>query len=118
MKIIALALLAFSTIPAYSQEAVDLIESTLKLGISEEKEFYFGFAEGDQIVLNVEVVKGKSIGEVEVAEYPSFTKFSDYETSGIVDKKIQVSKREFINLDSRIKDWLGKFVKYTFNVFP
>lgn len=69
MKLIPLALLLFSSFWAYSQEAVELIESTLKLGISEEKEFYFGFAEGDQIVLNVEVIKGKSLGEVEVAEY-------------------------------------------------
>lgn len=54
MKLIPLALLLFSSFLACSQEAVELIESTLKLGISEEKEYYFGFAEGDQIVLDVE----------------------------------------------------------------
>ncbi|WP_186280252.1 hypothetical protein [Fluviicola chungangensis] len=47
MKLIALALLVFgATTAAYAQDPVDLIESTLKLGISEEKEFFFGFAEG------------------------------------------------------------------------
>ena len=47
MKIIALALLVFgSTTAVYAQDPVDLIESTLKVGISEEKEFFFGFAEG------------------------------------------------------------------------
>lgn len=49
MKLIALALLVFgSTTAVYGQDPVDLIESTLKLGISEEKEFFFGFAEGDK----------------------------------------------------------------------
>ena len=44
MKLFTLALLLFGSFLVYSQEAVELIESTLKLGISEEKEFYFGFA--------------------------------------------------------------------------
>jgi len=51
MKLVAFALLFTSAITAYSQEAIDLIESTLKLGISEEKEFYFGFAAGDKFCL-------------------------------------------------------------------
>ena len=93
MKLIALALLVFgSTTAVYAQESVDLIESTLKLGISEEKEFFFGFAEGDQIVLNLEVIKGKKSGEIEVAEYPNSTRFSDYEVREIKDKKFSVSK--------------------------
>lgn len=92
MKLCALALLLFSAITAYSQETVDLIESTLKLGISEEKEFYFGFAEGDQIVLNFEVVKGKALEEIEIVEYPSTTKFSDYKTKEILAKKLLVGK--------------------------
>lgn len=108
MKLFALALLLFSPFWACSQEPVELIESTLKLGISEEKEFYFGFAEGDQIVLNVEVVKGKSIGEVEIAEYPSFTKFTDYETSGITNKKIQVPKDGIYKFRFKNKGLVGK----------
>jgi hypothetical protein len=50
MKLIPLALLLFGSCLTYSQEAIDLIESTLKLGISEEKEYYFGFAEGGNLV--------------------------------------------------------------------
>lgn len=92
MKLIPLALLLFSSFLACSQEAVELIESTLKLGISEEKEYYFGFAEGDQIVLDVKVIKGKVIEEVEIVEYPTSTKFSDYKTKKITDKKITVNK--------------------------
>lgn len=92
MKLFALALLLFSPFWACSQDPVELIESTLKLSISEEKEFYFGFAEGDQIVLNVEVVKGKKLGEIEVGEYPRNTRFTDYEARKIREKKLQVSK--------------------------
>ncbi|WP_430404093.1 hypothetical protein [Fluviicola sp.] len=108
MKLFALALLLFSSFLGYSQEAVELIESTLKLGISEEKEFYFGFAEGDQIVLNVDIVKGKKLGEIEVVEYPGTTRFTDYEAKRIKDKKLLVSKQSiykfrFINSAKRTK---------------
>ena len=118
MKIIALALLLCSTITTYSQDPIDLIESTLKLGISEEKEFYFGFAEGDQIVLNVEVLKGKSIGEVEIAEYPNFTKFTDYETSGITNKKLPVSKDGIYKFRIKNKGLVGKICKIHIQRIP
>lgn len=118
MKLFALALLLFGSFWGYSQEAVELIESTLKLGISEEKEFYFGFAEGDQIVLNVEVIKGKSLGEVEVAEYPSFTKFTDYETKKITDKKFQVSKDGIYKFRFTNKGLLGKICKIHIQRIP
>lgn len=118
MKLFALALLLLSSLPGYSQEAVELIESTLKLGISEEKEYYFGFAEGDQIVLNFEVVKGKSIGEVEVLEYPSFTKFSDYETSAITNKKLPVSKDGIYKFRFKNKGLSGKICKIHIQRIP
>ncbi len=118
MKLFALALLLFGSFWGYSQEAVELIESTLKLGISEEKEFYFGFAEGDEIVLNVEVIKGKSLGEVEVAEYPSFTKFTDYETKKLTDKKFQVSKEGIYKFRFTNKGLLGKICKIHIQRIP
>ncbi len=118
MKLTTLALLLLSSFRASSQETVELIESTLKLGITEEKEFYFGFAEGDQIVLNVEVLKGKSLGEVEVSEYPSFTKFTDYETSGILDKKIQVSKDGIYKFRFKNKGLIGKICKIHIQRIP
>ncbi|MGV3612622.1 MAG: hypothetical protein ACO1N0_16810 [Fluviicola sp.] len=92
MKLFALALLLFGSCLAYSQETIDLIESTLKLGISEEKEYYFGFAEGDQIVLNFEVVKGKALEEIEITHYPVPVKFSEYGPRKITDKKLTVPK--------------------------
>jgi hypothetical protein len=91
MKSIVFALLFFSSF-AYSQKAVKLLESTLKLAGSEEKEFYFGFAEGDEIVLDVEVLKGKSLVEVEVAQYPDLTKFSRVETKKLKHKTFPVSR--------------------------
>ncbi|MGV3609969.1 MAG: hypothetical protein ACO1N0_03400 [Fluviicola sp.] len=91
MKSIVFALLFLSSF-AHSQKAVKLLESSLKLGGSEEKEFYFGFAEGDEIVLDVEVLKGKSLVEVEVANYPNSTQFSQIETKKIKHKTFLVSK--------------------------
>lgn len=93
MKLIALALLVFgTTTAAYAQESVDLIESTFKLEKDEEKIILFGFAEGDQIVLNMQITKGKELEEIEIAQYPVPVKFSEYGPRKITDKKLTVSK--------------------------
>ena len=57
MKLIALALLVFgSTTAVYAQDPVDLIESTLKLGISEERNSSLALLRGINFVSLKEIV--------------------------------------------------------------
>ena len=81
------ALSVFGQIPP-----VDVAELTLKISALGTEEFFYGFAEGDQIVLNFEELKGKELKEVEIIELPGSSKFMDYKTVKIVDKKISVNK--------------------------
>ena len=53
---------------------------------------YYGFAEGDQIVFNFTEIDGKELKEIEILEYPSTSKFMDYKTLKVENKKIQVPK--------------------------
>lgn len=77
---------------AQEQEPIMVFESTLKVtGVGEEK-FYFGFAEGDKIIFDFKEVNGKELKEIEIAEYPSSTKFMDYKTKEITNKSIPVTK--------------------------
>ena len=90
MKLIVPVLLLFSSF-AYSQEGVELLEATLKLGTSEEKEFYFGFAAGDQLVLDLSVEKGRFMDEVAVADLNQFALFSDFKIKSIKSKTIRIT---------------------------
>lgn len=75
-----------------SQQPIDIVESTLKIpGIGEEV-FYYGFAEGDQLIFNFEEVNGKELKEIEIIELPSSSKFMDYKASKIKNKTINISK--------------------------
>lgn len=90
MKSILLLLLLISSF-TYSQQTVELLESTLKLGPSEEKEFYLGFAEGDQVLLDFTVEKGRFVDEFEVLNLDKSVIFSDVKVKAIRNKTIRIT---------------------------
>ncbi len=71
---------------------IDVAESTIKVGGFGEEVFYYGFAEGDQIVFNFEEINGKELKEVEIMELPSSSKYMEYKTKNITDKTINTTK--------------------------
>ena len=88
-KLLILLFLTFNL----SAQTVDVTEMTLKVPILSEEVFYYGFAEGDQIILNFTEINGKDLKEVEVIEYPKSSKFSDFKTSKIENKVINVNSK-------------------------
>ena len=75
-----------------AQELIDVTEQTIKIGGTKEEELYFGFAEGDKILFNFEEIDKKELKEVEIIEYPSNSKFSDFKTKKIENKTFLVNK--------------------------
>ena len=91
MKIIVTVLLALFTFSsAISQDLIDVVETTFKVGMMGEEEFYYGFAEGDILVFNFEEKDGKELKEIEIIELPTATKFTDFKSSSIIDKRIKI----------------------------
>lgn len=77
----------------YSQESVEVTEQTLKLGAFKEEILYFGFAAGDKLIFNFSELDNKEVKEVEILEYPSNSKFSDYKTKKVENKVIPITKK-------------------------
>nr|WP_321237558.1 hypothetical protein [uncultured Psychroserpens sp.] len=77
----------------FSQEPILVTESTIILDLDESKEIYFSFAEGDEIIFDMEMVKGKHIKEIEIIEMPSNTLLTEFKTKGISDKRIQIRNK-------------------------
>ena len=75
------------------QQPIDVAELTIKIGSVGSEELFYGFAEGDQIIFNFEEMKGKELKEVEIIELPSSSKFMDYKTTKIENKKILVNQK-------------------------
>lgn len=94
MRKIVFGLFIFLTsLNIYSQDLIDVCEKTIKVTALSEEVFYYGFADGDKIVFNLEEINGKEVKEVEIIEYPESSKFSDFKTVKIQNKQIQVNKK-------------------------
>lgn len=74
------------------QQVITIAENTLKVGAFSEEIFYYGLAEGDQLIFNFEEQKGKELKEVEIIEMPGASRFMDYKTKKIENKVVQVHK--------------------------
>lgn len=81
----------FST-KLFGQTTIDIAENTLKVGGLGEEVFYYGFAEGDQLIFNFQELNGKELKEVEIIELPSSTKFMDYKTVKIENKVLNITR--------------------------
>lgn len=68
-------------------------ESTVSLDLEQTKELYFSFAEGDEIIFEMEMIKGKHIKEIELLEMPSNLIFAEFKSEGITKKSIQVRNK-------------------------
>lgn len=85
---LSFAILLCTTVCA--QEFIDVTDRTLK--IKGDEELCFAFAQGDKIIFNFREIDGKELKEVEIVEYPNNSKFSDFKTSKIENKTLNVTK--------------------------
>ncbi len=92
IKLTALIITCLISFASMAQTKIDVIESTFKVGAIEEVLQYYGFAEGDQVVINLEEVNGKELKEFEVLEMPNISKFMDYKVKKLTDKILNVTQ--------------------------
>ena len=54
-----------------SQDTVVVVEKSIKVAAMSSMTEYYGFAEGDKVVFNFWVEKGKELKDIIISEYPS-----------------------------------------------
>ncbi len=90
--VISVILSCLTAMWLHGQTPVTVAETTLKVNILGEEIFYYGFAEGDQIIFNFEETGGKEMKEIEIVEMPSTSRFLELKSKKIENKIIQVKK--------------------------
>lgn len=89
-KIFSVCLFIFSSVTfVFPQTPIPVADLSFKLNSNSTEEFYYSFAEGDIMVLNFELKKGKSV-DFEVVEFPSQTKTKQL-TARISNYRINVT---------------------------
>lgn len=91
--IILSVLLLFVTWTLSAQKPVLVYEGTLKIKPMQEECLYFGFASGDQIVVQLSETGKKDLKDFEVTELPNSSKYKESDFHQIKDKHIVVNRK-------------------------
>jgi hypothetical protein len=102
----------------YGQTPIDIYESTEKIEKQNTQEYLCGLVEGDQLLFSFEVIKGGKLDQVEISEYPSSARFTDYKTSKIKQKVISISHTGIYRFRFTNEDTKDKICKYTIQRIP
>lgn len=76
-RVIFSLLLLATTLPGFSQTPIAVADLSLKLNSNSSEEFYYSFAEGDVMVVDFELAKGKGV-QFEIVELPNQVKTSQF----------------------------------------
>lgn len=87
-KILIVSFLMLSRHLLFSQNPIPVTDMSFKLNSNSSEEFYYSFAEGDVIVVNFELNKGKGV-KFEIIELPYQTKTNQF-TPRLMNYKINV----------------------------
>jgi hypothetical protein len=72
------------------QPKVEVCDLILQLKGKEVKEVYYGFAAGDQIIVDFNEVEGRPVAGLEILEYPENIRFREMETAEVRGKTLYV----------------------------
>jgi hypothetical protein len=75
-----------------SQNIIDVGENTMKVSAASEVIFYYGFAEGDKVIINLNEVNGKDLKEFEISLLNGNPVFMEYKTSKVSEKILHIPK--------------------------
>ncbi|MEM6272167.1 MAG: hypothetical protein AAF998_22205 [Bacteroidota bacterium] len=81
-----------STILNSQTTPIEVTNKTFKLGVN-KKTIRFGFAAGDEIIFDFQVINGKPIKEIDIVEMPGTTRFMDFKTTQIENQRIKVNQK-------------------------
>jgi len=111
-------LACFVALQAAAQKPIEVVENTLKVAAWGDEEFYYGFAEGDQLIFSFEETKGKDLKEVEIIEWPSTSKFADYKTSRVHNKVIHIPREGVYKFRFKNSSISGRVCKFRIQRIP
>ncbi|MGB1283756.1 MAG: hypothetical protein ACPG44_04750 [Polaribacter sp.] len=93
LKLLFVLICTFSTCLTFSNEPILVTETTIVLNFNESKEIFFSFAEGDEIIFDMKMIRGKHIKEIEVLEMPFNSLLTEFKSRSFNDKRLQIKNK-------------------------
>ncbi|MGH1388304.1 hypothetical protein [Kordia sp.] len=76
-----------------ASEPVDVANLSVKLSFQKTIDHYYSFDEGDEIVFNMEMIKGRHIKSIEITALPSNILLSEFKAKKLVNQRIKIKKK-------------------------
>lgn len=99
------------------QKPIDIAELTIKLVFQETKELFYCFAEGDEIIFDFKMVKGKHLKEIEIIELPSNSVFMEFKAKKI-NRKVKIRKKGLYKFKFYSSSLTNRVCKIKINRIP
>ena len=88
-----LAIGLLTALQLLAQRRIAVTETTLALAFDQTAEVFYSFAAGDELIFNLNMIKGKHIKAMEIVELPNTIVFSSFKVNSINDKRITVRNK-------------------------
>lgn len=75
------------------QQPVEVIQFMLTVNRNSTEALYYGFEKGDQIIFSLQALDTNPFKKVQIIEYPGTSRFTDYQTTSIANKHINVDNK-------------------------
>ena len=93
MKQIYATLLLLINISLYAvNDSIPVVDLNFKIPLMSDYTLLYGFAKGDEIIINYKEAKGKKLKTFEISEYNGNTLFSDFNMVSLAKKIIKIKK--------------------------
>jgi len=113
-------LIALLTVAFFSsaQKKVLVSEGSIKIAAFGEENLYFGFATDDKIIFSFSEENEKEIKEVEIIEYPSSSRYTDFKVSSAKEKTVTVNKEGVYRFRFNNNSITKRVCRYTIERIP
>jgi hypothetical protein len=99
MRIILLiAVFIIPFLPVSGQDTIAVVEKSIKIPALAPLTEYYGFAQGDKVIINISVEKGKDLKDFTMWEYPNTVKFAEHSFEN-VKKVLDISRNSIYRVE-------------------
>lgn len=117
-KQLLIAFCILPTVPSFSQDTVTVVEKSIKIPALSPLTEYYGFADGDKVIFNIWVEKGKELKDLTISEYPNTVRFAEHTVEKFENKVLQVSRNGIYRIDYNNSNIMPRIVNIRIQRIP
>src|SRR5688572_5829857 len=117
-KLMLIACFAILTLLASGQDTVLVVEKSIKIAALAPITEYYGFAQGDKVIINIWVEKGKELKDFTISEYPGTIKYAQHTVERVDNKVLDISRNSIYKIEYNNTNIMPRIVNLRIQRIP